>query len=567
MNFDTSLPFTLASVPASHGQHAGAGVVTAFAFATTLALLPFASRPGPILPGFLLVNQTALLMAYGLGAWVLYAQFWRGQSLSLLLAATASLFTAGMMALQTASFPGVFGPGATRLLGGGPETTTWLWTFWHIGPACLGLAYAATVRRDRTASFQASQMRLAVTASVAGTLGLIAAFGAVSTVLLPWLPKQTNGDDYRSFITSGIGPGLVVFTLASLAVLWRTTRAGRTVLELWIAVSLALLTLDSILTQVGGIRGSIGWYTGRLGALIAALTVLWAYLHEVNATYARAERTAAAERLHIEASLRQAQKMEAIGHLTSGIAHDFGNLLTAIGIALTVIRKHPDNMSLIVKAAETGQMAVIRGKSLTAKLLLFSGRRVLLPELVSLNHVLKDFQAIATHAAPPFLSLTWQFEPNIKPVMLDPVELETALLNLVVNSSDALKAKGGNIVISTKSVYFDQNDRIAGADVSDHFLKVGNYAIVTVSDNGPGMPEGVAAQAFDPFFTTKESGKGTGLGLSQVYWFARSANGLAVIHTGSAGTSIELWLPLAPEQTAEFMTGSSVKHNPLHLSE
>ena len=549
MSVPSDRPYSLASEPASRNQRIGALMMTAVAVAAASLLLPYAAHAGPVFPGFLLLNQTALLMAYTLSGWVLYAQFMRSRSLSLLLAATGSLFTAGIMVLQLASFPGVFGAGSTRLFGNGPETTTWLWTFWHAGPAALGLAYAGTVRRGRVASFRPDQTGFAAGLSVVAVLGLTAAFGAVSTVLLPWLMQQTDGDDYRRFVTSGVGPALILFTVVALGALWRTTRTGRTVLELWLAISLILLTLDSVLTQVGGTRGSVGWYAGRVGAMVSAFAVLGAYLHEVNATYARAEQTAAAERLHIEASLRQSQKMEAIGQLTSGVAHDFNNLLMAMVGAFTMIQKQLGDAGQIVKLTEAGLKAVARGTSLTAQLLLFSGRRALSPERVNPNAVLADFEAIALHAVPPGVTLEWQLDPGVYAVVLDIVEFETAVLNLVVNARDALAGTGGRILIATRNAVLGRGVMPDGVCSGDVVLDAAEYVVVSIGDNGPGMPTGVAARAFDPFFTTKETGKGTGLGLNQVHGFARAANGVAVIQTGRAGTSIELWLPRAPGQT------------------
>jgi signal transduction histidine kinase len=294
-------------------------------------------------------------------------------------------------------------------------------------------------------------------------------------------------------------------------------------------------------------RGSVGWQVGRIGALFSALAVLWAYLHEVNATYARAEQAAAAERLHIEASLRQAQKMEAVGHLTSGVAHDFNNLLMVIVSAFKVIQKCPDDVSRIVKVAEAGLQAVSRGTSLTAQLLLFSGRKVLAPERVNPNAVLVGFKAMAVHAVPPSVSLDWHLDPDLHPVILDIVEFETAVLNLVVNARDALETTGGRILVATRNAVLDQDAMPEGFWPDNLVLDAAEYAVVSVADNGPGMSKGVAALAFDPFFTTKEAGKGTGLGLSQVYGFARSTRGFAVIKTGSSGTSIELWLPRAAD--------------------
>ena len=547
---------TLASEPASRRQRTAAIVTTSLALVATLILLPYAALPGPVIPAFLLINQTALLMAYALGAWVLYAQFRRGRSLSLLLAATAGLFTAGIMALQFASFPGVFAPGNTRLLGTGPETTTWLWTFWHAGPAALGLAYAATVSRERAASFAPHRTALAACLSIVGALLLTAAFGVFSTLLLPWLPRQTHGDNYMAFVTSGVGPVLVLSTIVALGAMWWTTRDGRTVLELWIAVALALLTLDSILTQAGMTRGSVGWFTGRIGALISALVVLWAYLHEVNATHERAEIVAATELSRVEEALRHAQKMEAVGHLTSGIAHDFNNLLMVLTSAFELISKRPAEVAIM---AEMGLKAIDRGAALTAQLLSFSGRKVIRPETVNPNTVMAGFQGMASRAVPPCVCLEWRLDTAGHLVVLDTVEFETALLNLIVNARDAMGSGGGRIVLSTRDAILRAGAMPAGARHNDEALPAGAYVVISVTDDGPGMPDGVAARAFDPFFTTKEAGKGTGLGLAQAYGFARSAGGLAVIRTAQSGTTIELWLPRIVSVPAQA-AGSQLAH-------
>ena len=408
-----------------------------------------------------------------------------------------------------------------------------------------------TVRRERAASFRPEYIALAVGLSLAATLLLIAAVGAFSTLLLPWLPPQTNGDNYRPFITSGVGPGLVLFTILALVALWRATRVNRTVLELWLAVSLGLLVLDSILTQVGGARGSIGWYTGRMGALISAMAVLWAYLYEVNATYARAEQIAATERSLIETNRRQSQKMEAVGHLTSGIAHDFNNLLMVQTSAFKAIQQRPGDIDRILKVTESGLLAINRGMALTARLLLFSRRTLLSREQLNPNAVLTDFAAMLVHAVPPNVRLEWQLDPALRCVSLDSIDFETAILNLVVNARDALVGAEGRILIATRNAVCSQDAVPAGSRPHELDLEAVEYAVVSITDNGPGMPQAVAARAFDPFFTTKEPGQGTGLGLSQVQGFAQSANGRAVILTGPSGTTIELWLPYAPDQILE----------------
>lgn len=182
----------------------------------TVCLLPIASWPGPVLPGFIPVNQTALVSAYGLSAWVLFAQFRRARSLPLLLIAGGTLYTAAIVALQLLSFPGVAAGG--RLLGTGPDTTTWLWTFWHLGPPTCALAYALALRGGRPVLMAPG--RVGAAAAVA-TLLAVAAAGAtalVATLALPWLPRQVTGDDYPAMTASGVGPSVQLLAVGALAV-------------------------------------------------------------------------------------------------------------------------------------------------------------------------------------------------------------------------------------------------------------------------------------------------------------------------------------------------------------
>ncbi len=131
-------PATVATAPADRRQRRATAVLCSAVAVATLCLLPFAASPGPAVPGFVLINQTALVIAYALSAWVLFAQFRRGRSVPLLLAAGGTLFTAAIVLLQLLSFPNVVAGG--RVLGNGPETTTWFWTFWHTGPPLCALA-------------------------------------------------------------------------------------------------------------------------------------------------------------------------------------------------------------------------------------------------------------------------------------------------------------------------------------------------------------------------------------------------------------------------------------------
>jgi len=530
---------TVATEPPTHGPRRAAVWLCLLALVATACLLPIAARPGPVLPGFVLMNQTALVSVYGLSAWVLFAQFRRARSLPLLLIAGGTLYTAVIVALQLLSFPGVVAGG--RVLGAGPETTTWLWTFWHLGPPACALTYAVALRDGRPVLVAPGRAGPAAAMTALLALSAAVATALVATLGLPWLPHQVTGDDYSALTASGIGPAVQLLAAAALAVVWRATRGRQTALDLWIAVSLVLLILDNFLTMAGGARASVGWYAGRIEATVSAFVILWAYLHEVDALRARAE-MASEEAARAGAALRQAQKMEAIGRLTGGIAHDFNNLLMVVTSGFEMIRRRPDDRQRVLKMADAGMEAAQRGARLTRQLLTFARRQDLRPETVNLNASLLDFEPLARRALGEAVEVKLELHPALHPARIDLSEFESAVLNLVVNARDAMPAQGGRIAVTTRNAVRDAQPGEGARDG----VPAGSYVVVAVSDNGAGMDEATRAQAFEPFFTTKEFGRGSGLGLSQVYGFATAAGG--TVEIGSApgqGTTVELWLPQA----------------------
>ncbi len=509
------------------------------ALVVTLILLPLASRAGPAIPSFILINQTALLIAYLLGAWVLFRQFQRDGSMAVNILAAGTLYTAAIILLQMLSFPGVAASG--RVLGNGPETTTWLWTFWHLGPPACAILYVIERRRPRaTATSPAIDRGQRIATATVIALCLAAAAAVISTAGLPWLPHQVTGDDYSDVAFSGIGPAVQILTLAALAAVWLASRRQRTVLDVWLSVSLVLLVMDNFLTLAGGARASVGWYAGRIEATISAFAILWAYLTEVDALRVRAE--AAAEAIEkSEAALRQAQKMEAIGRLTGGVAHDFNNLLMVVGGGFEMIKRRPTDQARILKATEAGMDAVQRGSKLTRQLLTFARRQVLKPETVNPNALLLHVEASLRRTVGDTTALRVEMNPTLHPTRIDADEFETAVLNLVSNARDAMAGRLGRITVSTRNeaVY------VVAPDTTDQ-LAAGDYVVVSVTDDGIGMDQATLMQVFEPFFTTKEFGRSSGLGLSQVYGFARAAGGrVSLASTLGQGTCVEMWLPRA----------------------
>ncbi len=242
-----------------------------------------------------------------------------------------------------------------------------------------------------------------------------------------------------------------------------------------------------------------------------------------------------------EAALMQAQRLEAVGQLTGGVAHDFNNLLTIIMGNFEMIGRDAPPASRIVRLAGAGMAAARRGSELTAKLLAFSRRQMVRPEVVDVNRLLSDFRPVLGQAVTEAVTLVFDFGPDTYPAALDPGQLEAAVLNLLANARDAMSA-GGTIRIATDMVVVEA----AQPSAEQAGPPPGRYVRVMVRDDGPGMEPAVACRAFEPFFTTKGVGRGTGLGLSQVYGFCQQAGGLArITSTPGQGTTVELLLPRA----------------------
>lgn len=252
-----------------------------------------------------------------------------------------------------------------------------------------------------------------------------------------------------------------------------------------------------------------------------------------------AEKAAAAELEQAQAALRQSQKMEAVGQLTGGLAHDFNNLLAGISGSLELMKTRiaqgrlPDVERYLVAA----QGATKRAAALTHRLLAFSRRQPLDPKPTNVGSLISGMEDLIRRTVGPSISVESVAGGGIWSVLVDPNQLENALLNLCINARDAMP-DGGKITIETCNRWLD--DR--AARIRD--LKPGQYVSLCVSDNGTGMAPDVVEKAFDPFFTTKPIGMGTGLGLSMIYGFAQqSGGGVRIYSEVGQGTMVCIYLP------------------------
>ncbi|MEN1939701.1 ATP-binding protein [Luteimonas sp. MJ174] len=285
-----------------------------------------------------------------------------------------------------------------------------------------------------------------------------------------------------------------------------------------------------------------GWRVRRDGTQFLASVVIdpiWAedgaLLGFAKITRDITERHEADRRLQqTQQALFQAQKMEAIGLLTLGLAHDFNNLLTVVVNSLDIIG-HRSTDERTAKVLETAMRAADRGVLLTRQLLSFGRGQVLAAESEDVNALVRESEPLLRRAAADLVDLSLALVPGPALAEIDRGQFEAALLNLVINSRDAMP-QGGRVTVSTAM----RRTRLPGAPHDDARL----FIRASVTDNGPGIPLEHQSRVFEPFFTTKEVGRGSGLGLSQVFGFAAQSGGFAELHsTPGHGTSVSIHLP------------------------
>jgi signal transduction histidine kinase/CheY-like chemotaxis protein len=287
---------------------------------------------------------------------------------------------------------------------------------------------------------------------------------------------------------------------------------------------------------------------GAIAASLALLLVIGSMATWILETRreARALLVTIAERELNEAKIRQMLKMEAVGQLTGGLAHDLNNMLAVIISGLTLVQKR-------LKAGDTNVMKFVdgamdgatRAATLTNRLTAFSRQQPLSPKPIGVNRLVVGISEMVQRALGETIKTETVLNANVWSINADAGELENALLNLSVNARDAMP-EGGNLTIETSNCQIDD------AYAHQYEMVAGDYVLIAVTDTGTGMTEEVAGKAFDPFFTTKDVGKGTGLGLSQVYGFVKQSGGHTNIYSEPGhGTTIKMYLPRLRDASPE----------------
>jgi len=279
-----------------------------------------------------------------------------------------------------------------------------------------------------------------------------------------------------------------------------------------------------------------------LVALFAGVTTVGAWL----ALRSVRRQQAAGEALReTEARLQQAQRLESVGRLAGGVAHDFNNMLSVILgeaaiLAAELPPDHPGQTSVreITLAGE-------RSRDLTRQLLAFSRKQAISPRVVNLNSLVESTRPALVRLIGEDVTLSFEPGPGLRPVRLDPGQFDQVLVNLVLNARDAMAGKGGRLVLATANVGVGG---AAGPTVEG--LPTGDYVLLAVSDEGHGMSADTLAHLFEPFFTTKSEGRGTGLGLATIYGIVRQNGGAIQVESApGSGTTFRIYLPSVAEQT------------------
>jgi len=255
-----------------------------------------------------------------------------------------------------------------------------------------------------------------------------------------------------------------------------------------------------------------------------------------------------------EERLRQSEKMDAIGQLTGGVAHDFNNILTVITGTIEILQEGVENRPELAAIAQQIDDAATRGAEITSQLLTFARRPPLAPRAIDINTLVADTARLLKPILGEHIEIVPVLEDNAWSALVDPPQLSAAIVNLAVNARDAMPG-GGKLTLETANIVLDEVDASGDGEA-----KTGEFVMIAVTDTGQGIPADIRDRVFEPFFTTKGAGRGTGLGLSMVYGFAKQSGGTVEIDSEEGrGTMIKLCLPRSAGHAA-------IKAEPVHAT-
>jgi signal transduction histidine kinase len=447
-----------------------------------------------------------------------------------------------MIAPHALSYPGLITD--MGLLGGNPQTTAWIYMFWHGGFPLCAILYTTIPEKP------ISEQRGGALSTILQTISATVCVALLTTKLLVAhiddLPQILQDNVYTPAMKYVVGS---VWGVGIIAMLMLWFKKARSALDLWLIVVMLAWLFDVALSAVFNHgRYDLGFYAGRIYGLIAAgfvlvmliidtsrlnerLVTATSQLVDYTDTLETRVRERTEELTRIERQLAQSQKMEALGHLTGGIAHDFNNLLNVIIGNLDVLceTSHGTNTDELLQDVLN---AALRGRDMTRRLLAFARRQPLQPQRTEVNALIDNVFSLLERTLGRNITVSFNLANDLWSVAIDPGQLEDAITNLTTNARDAMP-HGGTITVSTQNRKID--------DQLD--LAPGDYVTIEFSDTGTGIPQTAIEHIFEPFFTTKEAGKGTGLGLSMVFGFLKQSGGHIAVRSNDQGTTFTLYLP------------------------
>ena len=523
----------LSTLPAGRRERRLAAAVVVVSVAIFLAAVPFAKVPLGRVWAFIPIYQSALVVNDLITAILLLGQFSFLRSRGLLLLAIGYLFTGFMAVVHLLTFPGLLSD--TGVLGAGPQTTAWLYMFWHAGFPLVVAAYALSTNPDR-------QIRPAggaggiILASIAAVVGAVGALTLLATVGHDVLPSIMRGHRYTPAMIVVVA-SVWLLSLGALVLLWR--RGHHTVLELWLMVVMCAWLFDIALAAVlNAGRFDLGFYAGRFYGLLAASFVLAVLLVEAGRLYSELDRQNRSLEQTVQQrteQLLQSEKVATMGALLAGVAHELNNPLAVVLGQAQLLQRAVTEPAVRLRTEKIA-VAAERCCRIVKNFLALARQRPPERAEVALNRVVEEaLELLAYELRTDSVAVTLALADDLPPLWADGHQLHQVVINLLTNAHYVLRRSSPprQLSIATRS------------DAASRRVHL------EIGDTGPGIPLEIRARIFEPFFTTKGPREGTGLGLSLCHGIVEDHGGsIAVESEVGRGTRFVVTLPVVPRPAA-----------------
>jgi len=522
----------LSTLPAGPGERRLALTVVLVSAVIFLVTVPFARFPLAPVVGFIPMYQSALAINDLITAVLLFGQFIFLRSRAMWVLASGYLFTAVIAVSHMLTFPGLFSP--TGLLGAGPQSTAWLYMFWHGGFPLFVIAYALLKDSGREMS-PARHPRVAVLGSVGAMLVAVCGLTLVATAGQDALPAIMQGNHYTPTMITVVSSAWGLSLLALVMLWWGRPHA---VLDLWLMVAMSSWLFDIALAAIlNAGRFDVGFYAGRIYGLLAASFVLIALLVENGKLYFELDR----QNRSLEETVRerterllQSEKVATMGSLLAGVAHELNNPLAVVTGHAQLLRDTVSDPG-VVRRAEKIDDAAGRCVRIVRNFLALARRQAPERGEVQLNDVVQQaVELLAYELRTGNVEVSLGLAEDLPVLWADGHQLHQVLVNIVANAHHAMRHSSSprRLTITTERGPAGQQVRLA------------------LADTGPGIPAEIRAKIFEPFFTTKPPGEGTGLGLSLCRGIVEEHGGtIGVESEPGRGTTFLIRLPVVPRPT------------------